>query len=337
MKLLTQWSWRGLLALVLAFSVAGLAPAQQADKKDDKIKVSSGEAELGNKIQKEPALEKKFEIAKKLVEKYPKSSLRPKFAEYLLGVISDLKDPEQRITALENMYLATFTDAEEQSKALPVFVDAYQAAKKWDDAFSYAPKAIEVNPGNVVLLTQLAIGGADLSRAGKKDYVEQSKDYATKAIGLIEADKKPANIEDAAWQDFKKQWLPALYQSRGLLILSTGGVTEAKSNLQKAISLSPSDPYNYFLYSTIINDDYQKQAKLYNLMPAGAEKEARLKTIQGLLDEVIDLYAHTAALAAPQPAFKTLHDQVLQDLQSYYKFRKGSLDGLQALIDKYKK
>jgi tetratricopeptide (TPR) repeat protein len=291
---------------------------------------------LGKKIQSEKGLDKKFEIAKKLLEKYPKSSLRVQFVDYLLNEIVNLTDPEQRIAALENSFLSTFTDAAEQNKAVPFLVESYQAAKRWDDAFSYAPKAFEVDPGNVILFTQLAIGGADLARQGKKDYLDQTKDYAGKAIALIEADKKPASLADGFWADFKKQWLPQLYQSKGILALTSGSPTEAKTHLQKAITLSPADPYNHFMLGTIVNEDYQKQAKLFNIMPAGAEKDAQLKVIQARMDEIIDHYAHAVALASLNPQYKNLHDQVLQDLQAYYKFRKGSLDGLQALIDKYK-
>jgi hypothetical protein len=55
------------------------------------------------------------------------------------------------------------------------------------------------------------------------------------------------------------------------------------------------------------------------------------------LDEVIETFAHAVGLAEGQAPYQQLHDQILQDLQAYYKYRHGgSTDGLQQLIDKYK-
>jgi hypothetical protein len=42
-------------------------------------------------------------------------------------------------------------------------------------------------------------------------------------------------------------------------------------------------------------------------------------------------------LSKGKPLYQQLHDQILQDLQSYYAYRHGgSTDGMQQLIDKYK-
>jgi hypothetical protein len=56
------------------------------------------------------------------------------------------------------------------------------------------------------------------------------------------------------------------------------------------------------------------------------------------LDEVIELYAHAIGLSEGNAVYQQLHDQLLQDLEAYYKYRhNGSTDGLQQLIGKYKK
>jgi len=55
------------------------------------------------------------------------------------------------------------------------------------------------------------------------------------------------------------------------------------------------------------------------------------------MDEVIEFFAHAVGLSEGKAAYQQLHDQILQDLQAYYKYRHGgSIDGLQQLIDKYK-
>ena len=253
-----------------------------------------------------------------------------------MGEIAAEKDPEQKISGVET-FLGLFTEASEQELAVPVLVDGYQAAKRWDDAFGLAPRVLAKNSGNVVLLTQLAIGGTDLARTGKKDYYDQTKQYAAQAIALMEADKKPSDTKDDEWAAFKKQWIPQLYQSQGLLFAIGGNPPDARASYLKASALNPVDPYNYYLLGVVVDDEYQQLAKQYKVTPSGPAQEAMLKNINGKLDEVIDLYARAVGLSEGKPAYQGMHDQVLEGLRAYYKFRKGSLDGLPALIDKYKK
>jgi Flp pilus assembly protein TadD len=321
------------MALALAVGATGSVAAQ---KPADQPKVSSGEADLGKKIQSAPKLEEKFTHAQKLLEKYPKSALRPKVAEYLLNEISGVKDGEQRVSFIEN-YLGLFTEASEQELAVPYLIDAYTAAKRYDDAFGLAPRAVEKDPDNAVMLTQLAIAGGDLANAGKNDFVEPAKQYAAKAIALMEADKKPAGVNDAFWADFRKNWLPSLYQAQGIMLRAAKKPDEARASISKAISLSPANAFNYYLLGVMADEEYNAIAKQYQITPIGPAKEALLTKAQAKLDEVIDWYAQTLGKAALNPAYKSLQDNLRPNLEAYYKFRKGSLNGLQELIDKYKK
>ena len=67
-------------------------------------------------------------------------------------------------------------------------------------------------------------------------------------------------------------------------------------------------------------------------------KDSVLKQALAKMDEVVDMFAHAVGLSEGDAASQVLHDQTLQDLQAYYKYRHGgSADGLQQLIDKYKK
>jgi hypothetical protein len=72
-------------------------------------------------------------------------------------------------------------------------------------------------------------------------------------------------------------------------------------------------------------------------MAAGAEHDASMKRAQEQLDKVIDLYARAVALSEGRAEYQPMHDQLTTPLTSYYKYRKGSTEGLQQLIDKYKK
>jgi hypothetical protein len=94
---------------------------------------------------------------------------------------------------------------------------------------------------------------------------------------------------------------------------------------------------SFALLGMVINNDYLKLATSYKAMPEGKDKEATLKKIEGLMDEIIDAYAHAVALAIGKPEHQAMMQQLTVDLTSYYKFRHNqSTDGLQALIDKYK-
>jgi hypothetical protein len=112
---------------------------------------------------------------------------------------------------------------------------------------------------------------------------------------------------------------------------------EAQSDLEKAMKLNPSDPFNYVLLGSLRNDEYQRAAQSHKGMPDGPAKEEMFKKATGLMDQIIDTYAHAVALSEGKPGYEKLHDQVLQDLTAYYKYRhQNSTEGLQQLIDKYK-
>jgi hypothetical protein len=154
---------------------------------------------------------------------------------------------------------------------------------------------------------------------------------------MIEADQK-GKLDDAQWSDYKTRWLPHLYQSMGIVSLVAGNAADAQAKLEKAAQLNPNEPFTFYLMGQVLNDSYQRMAQRYKTMQAGPAQDQLLKDIHAQLDKIIDLYAKVVALAEGNPDFKQLHDQTLQDLQSYYKYRHGgSTDGLRGLIDKQKK
>jgi tetratricopeptide (TPR) repeat protein len=132
--------------------------------------------------------------------------------------------------------------------------------------------------------------------------------------------------------------LPYLYQSLGLIAYMSGNKDDAKVKLQKALELNPNEPFTYVLLGSLVNEEYQVLAERHKSMMAGPLKDETLKRANAKIDEVIDFYAHAVGLSEGNAAYQNIHDQILQDLTAYYKYRhSGSTDGLQALIDKYKK
>lgn len=315
---------------------ACLASPLAQGAKDKDAKVSSGEADAVKKIESASDLAAKLKLAGEFTKKFAKSSLRPRVAQYLAEEVSTVNDPGQRLSYIES-YNKLFTEASEQELLAPTLVDVYVRSSRVDDAFKLAAGALAKNPDDVTMLTQLGVAAADQAQRGNLKYAAEGRQYSLKAIELIEADKKPAALAAAFWSDFKPRWLPKLYQSLGVIALSSGDATEAQTRVQQSAALSPTDPYNYVILGVIANDVYQALAKEYGAARAGAEKDAILKKVEAQLDQVIDIYAHAVALTDGKPEFKQLHDQFLPDLENYYKFRKGSLDGLPQLIEKLKK
>ena len=337
MKAILQWGRHGMLALALAVSVPGALWAQQGGAKPNNgTKVSSGEADLAKKLQSAAGLDNKFKLANDFLKKYPKSTIRPQVANFMLVEIANVKEPEKKISAIEN-YLGVFTEAGEQEMAVPVLLDGYIAAQKWEEAFGLAPRVLEKKPDSLDVLTRLAVNGTNQMRADNRQYVDQSRQYAAQSVAIMEADKKPAEMPDTNWAEYKKAWLPIMYQAQAFLAMDAGKRAEARASFQKAAKLAPADPVNYYVQGVISNDEYQALAKEYKITPSGPAQAAVLLKVNAKLDEVMELYAQTIAAANGKPEQKQLSDQVMQDLQSYYKFRKGSLNGLQAFIDKYKK
>jgi hypothetical protein len=84
-------------------------------------------------------------------------------------------------------------------------------------------------------------------------------------------------------------------------------------------------------------NNYELLAKQYNVA-ADADKQAALQKAEAALDKTIEAYAQAIAITEGNPQYQAAHDQMRQDIENLYKYRhKGSTDGLQQLIDKYKK
>ena len=332
---------RGALALTLAISgclasarVIALTLAQGG--KSGQPNVSPEEQNLLKGIATAPDPAAKLKAAEALIKKYPKSVARSQVARSLTDEIAGVKDATQKI-ALAQEYQGVFKEPSEQQLIVPVLIDAYAGANRFDEVFSTGADFLTHNPDSLSVLIQLMSIGTDQAKQKNPKFVPQSLQYGSHAVELIETDKKPADMDDAGWKNYKTVVLPSLYQSMGILNLVKGDRAEAKARLEKAAAISPTDPFNYLLLAGILNEEYQEKGTRYKGMPAGPAKDAELKTVLAFLDQVIDAYAHTIAVAEGNAALQPIRQQYLQDLEAYYKYRhNNSTEGMQQLIDKYK-
>jgi hypothetical protein len=327
-----------LLISSAAFSQTPTNPQPSASPKPQQTKspeVSEGEANAAKAINSAPDATAKLTAADEFVKKYPKSAVRLEVARYVAGQIAQVADAAQKVT-LADQFQKIFTADNEQTVIQPVKLDAFIDAKRIDDAFNLGASILAKQPDDARIMAQLAITGTEEIKQRNPKYASQSMQYGLKAIELIEADKKPGSLDDSTWGTIKAM-LPRLYQSVGILSLTGGNVAEARGRFEKASALEPAEPFNYVMLGSIVDGEYRKAAEKYKGMPEGPEQAAALKNVTELMDKVIDLYVRAVATSEGRPEYKQLHDQILQDVTLYYKYRhNGSTEGLQQLIDKYK-
>jgi hypothetical protein len=332
------------LALCAAASVAGAAGARgpvaraaQGQKQGgQKGAPSDAEQKAAQAVQSAADAPATGAAAMEFVKKYPKSSLRPQVARTVLMKIAAVPDPAQRVTFAEG-FTKVFDSPDEATLAAPVIIDAYVDAKRYDDAYRLAtPEAVAKFEDPLGVMVSLAMTGADQVRQKNGKYVQASQQLGLKAVEMIEGGKKPAQVDDARWAEYKTTWLPQLYQSLGVLSYASGDKADAKAKLSKAAALNSTDPNTYILLGALANDEYQQTAQQHKAA-SGAAKDELLKQAHAQLDVVIDSWAHAVALTEGDPRAEQVRTQLMEDLESYYKYRHGSSDGLKELIGKYKK
>lgn len=321
----------------LGFLFGGSTAVSAQDKKDDKtkqesIKVSKDEENAIRKIEKAKTLDEKMQLIAEFNRKYPQSPARGQMVRYAAAEITNLKDDSQLIQNSEK-YLTIFTTPEDADLISPYMIYSYLQLKKSKEAFETGQKYLARNSEDVITRLRLTLDGANQLRAGNKEYISQTREHGTKAIEIIEAGKKPADVNDTQWAEYKTKWLPQLYQSLGSVELAAGDKAKSKTNLEKAVALDPKDVNSWLMLGTMLDDEYQELATKFN----STGGDPLLKQANEKMDATIEIYARIVALTDGMPEAKQLNDQVRQSLENYYKYRHKNTDGLQALIDKYKK
>ncbi len=278
----------------------------------------------------------KLKAAAELIKRYPKTALRPLAASGLANEIARVTDASRKI-GLAQDYQKIFTEQSEQQLIIPILIGGYIDAKRSDDAFSTGAGFLAQNPDELRLLVGLMSLGTDQAKVGNTKFIEPSLQYGAHAAELMEANKKPADMDEAGWTQFKASVLPGVYRSLGILNLVKGDRVQAKDRALKASEVAPSDPYSYLLLTGVLEDEYQEAAKRYKDLPDGKAKDDELKKVLAAIDSVIDADAHLIALSEGIAALQPARQQVMQGMEAYYKYRhKNSTAGMQQLIDKYK-
>ena len=318
------------ISLVLICATAVLAQPQ------GRPNLSPDEQNLARNIMSATDPAAKMKAVAELIKKYPKTEIRARIAETAAEQIAGLKDPNQKLSFAQQ-YQTIFNQPAEEERIEPILIEAYGEANQPDEAFAKGAEFLAKYPDSLLVLINLLSIGSNEAKKQNGKYLSQTIQYGTKAAELLEADKKPTGFDDARWKTYKDSTLPGVHQSLGMLYFAGGKPAEARDHYTKASQLMPSDPFNFVMLAALANQEYQEAAKRYQTMPAGPGRDAELKKVQALLDQVIDAYAHAVALSEGNATLEQVRQQYLGDLETYYKYRHaGSTDGMQQLIDKYK-
>ena len=323
---------RASLACVMSLSVFGL---MRAAAQGPTPKPSDAEVKAARAVESAADAAAKLTAGEEFVKSFPKGQLRQGVAEHIASQISSVKDQAQKM-ALVKKFQTVFNTESEARAIRPVLIEAYIGLNQIDEAFSNGASYLAKNPDDVAVLTTLALAAIDqATKHNNPKYVNEGGQYGTKAIALLEA-PKPAGMSDEEWGGYQKN-LPPLYQQMAIVSLMNKETSKAQSQLEKSQKLNPSDPFTYYLLGSIADDEYTRAAQTIKNMPEGKQRDDLLKQAMGLMDKVIDYYAHAVGLSEGKPDYQKFHDQLLQYLASYYKYRhNNSVDGMQKMIDGYK-
>ncbi len=321
-----------LCALTLA-CLSVLAVAQE--KKDQGPAISGEERSALEKLVKAQGLEAKTKAAAEYAKKFPKGVKRADVAGTIANEIYKIQDNNQKIKAAEE-FAKIFNQPGEPDLVRPSLIEAYFATNKFDQALDESAKYLEKNPEDVTIHVQITWAGATQTQkqAATPKLMKAAVESAAKGAELMEADKKPSWMADDKWKDYRNSWLWRLYYARAVVLNQNGQKAEAKESVEKAIGLEPNDLGILILLVGLSNEEYQALAQKYQT----AKKQEILDKALEKMDEVIDWMARGVAACEGNAQLKQTQEQLMDNLKQYYSFRfNGKTDGLQGLIEKYKK
>ena len=272
--------------------------------------------------------------AEEYLSKFPQSTKRVQAARLVAQQLRTLRNPEIGITLVKRAG-AIFTAPDELNVLQPVAFEIYANGNHIDDAFSTAESLLSRNPNEFSVLSKLTHLGTQEARRKNLTHLDSSLNCGTRAIEILEHEKRATGLTDTEWLEQKAQ-LPLLYQEIAVIKLAQGKTGEAKADVVKATQLDPRNPNGFGLLARILDDDYSKLRLAYEAAADAAVKGELKVKLDASLDELIETYARAAGLATGRIQYVVLLQQLIPDLTRHYKARHNDTAGLQQLIEKYR-
>jgi len=324
-------------SLATAQFLAVFSMAAQMNTPPASRQMGADETRKANAVVTVSSATQKLELLTEFLASRPNSPMRGRLISHVGIAISRELDAAVGV-ALAEKFIDLMSTERERYFASGILAEAYLQANRVDDAFQTVALLPSPESLDLRLLARMVSAGVAETRQRNLKHLIVSGRYGEMAIRAIEADLRPAAMTEPAWADYKGKTLPYLYQSLGLLAMHAGQPADAKTRLRTAIELAPDDPLNYIFLGAAMNAEYSAGAEQLKQLRPGPERDALGKKTIDLLSQAVDAYAHGLGLLAGSSQEQTIREQVGPDLESFYKFlHNGSLDGLQALIDSYKK
>ncbi len=240
---------------------------------------------------------------------------------------------EDQYTAYLKKWVGLYEKEARKSKMLALlYVD-----KKYEEALALGKQILADEPENVRVIIDEGYGSYLAAASLKKDsFNTDALTYARKAIQLIESGKAPAK-----WDPFKGKddTLAYLYDVIGRLELKdnpSGALTSFLKKAQFDTELKK-DPWTYyFIAGAYESGPYTKLSADYKACCEGKDESPQskllLENINQVVDRMVDAYARAVAAAGSEPKYEAKKKEWMDDLTTWYKFRKGSDAGLPELI-----
>src|ERR671920_325347 len=225
--------FRILSALALACALAVAAAAQEKPKQDAP-KVSGGERDAAQKIEKAKGTEAKLQAAAAFVKKYPQSPLRGKIADALAREIAETTDHQAK-GSLAQTFLEIFNLPEEAPLVTASLLNSYVNTGQTQDAMTLGAQWLAEHPDDVAVMQNLTILASAEAIKNNNAFIAQGRDLGARAITLLEADRTPAGFDAAKWPEFKRAALVSLYRETGVLAFKSGDNAAALPLMEKAI------------------------------------------------------------------------------------------------------
>jgi hypothetical protein len=225
-------------------------------------------------------------------------------------------------------------------------LDAAIKDRRTADMITVGREILGGDPENLNVLYALAFNirrNELLASPPKFDHAAEAKEFAQKAIALVEAGKTLVGV-----QNFDKDaTLAWLYQALAIVEGDKGSPAEAAKLYEKSSALAPNDVgikgRNLLNLITTQYNSYAEAAKAFNALPeadrAAAEPSEAVKAARATLNAEADRFIDTAATFVAFGKAKTLPaatvDRINQMLQTVYKGRfpeDTTLEGLTKIL-----
>src|SRR5215204_182081 len=147
--------FRILSALALACTLAVAAAAQDQPKQEGP-KVSGGERDAAQKIEKAKGTEAKLQLAAAFVKKYPQSPLRGQIAESIAREIAETADNQAK-GSLAQTFLEIFNLPGEAPLVTASLLNSYINTGQTPDAMTLGTRWLAEHPDDLAVLQNLTI------------------------------------------------------------------------------------------------------------------------------------------------------------------------------------